>query len=66
MILCILRLTRNEILWYFRHLNQPWNTKRYKDQEIMDSRISELIYLSDRLSELLHQNKQSNDCAHGC
>lgn len=60
MILCGLRLARNEIVWYFRHQSvQPYKPKKFisKPEDFLDPLISELIYLVDQVNSLVMMHK---------
>eukprot|EP01112_Ceratiomyxa_fruticulosa_P019008 TRINITY_DN6153_c0_g1_i1.p1 TRINITY_DN6153_c0_g1~~TRINITY_DN6153_c0_g1_i1.p1 ORF type:complete len:1157 (-),score=241.56 TRINITY_DN6153_c0_g1_i1:17-3487(-) len=56
-----LQLAKEEILWYFRHQSeQPPEKlrKSYKPEEFKEKRISSLLFLVDKLVELVNHNRQ--------
>jgi len=59
--LCALSLSKEEVLWYFRHIKAQAPKlygKKINEDEIRDNKISELLYLIDRLSQLIRSNKR--------
>eukprot|EP01104_Vermistella_antarctica_P018181 TRINITY_DN6651_c0_g2_i1.p1 TRINITY_DN6651_c0_g2~~TRINITY_DN6651_c0_g2_i1.p1 ORF type:complete len:1159 (+),score=342.64 TRINITY_DN6651_c0_g2_i1:203-3679(+) len=61
LILSLLSLARQEIFWYFRHKTTPAPkaaAKHYREEDYSDSRITELIALTQSLAGLMRKYKR--------
>jgi len=60
-LLCsLLGMARDEVLWYFRHLDKPApkNSKaKFRDEDNKDLLITEIIYLTQKIKGLILQQK---------
>jgi hypothetical protein len=55
LVLCLLNLSKNEILWYFRHKGKK--TKK-KVEEITETNLSEFVYLMDEMTQFTLKHKK--------
>eukprot|EP00164_Ancoracysta_twista_P002075 GFYU01002736.1.p1 GENE.GFYU01002736.1~~GFYU01002736.1.p1 ORF type:complete len:1155 (-),score=375.87 GFYU01002736.1:160-3624(-) len=59
-VLCGLHMAKDEVVWYFKHLDvpPPKSKGKWSDQEFRDPSISDLVYIMDQLVELCTKHQR--------
>eukprot|EP01114_Cavostelium_apophysatum_P008095 TRINITY_DN2037_c0_g1_i3.p1 TRINITY_DN2037_c0_g1~~TRINITY_DN2037_c0_g1_i3.p1 ORF type:complete len:968 (+),score=390.05 TRINITY_DN2037_c0_g1_i3:690-3593(+) len=59
LVLCALSMAKEEVFWYFCHLKNGMlkGTKKAEEEQNRDNRISELLFLIDKMTDLINKNR---------